>query len=96
MEEFPCENKDQLRARERYYIENTECINKYIPNRTKREYYLDNKTELLKYHKEYYGLNKEQKQQYYQTNKEHIKEYNNQRYYAKKEQQNEELQQNII
>ena len=31
------------KTRERYYIENTECINKVIPGRTSEEYYQDNK-----------------------------------------------------
>ena len=38
VEEYPCENKEQLNKRERYYIENNECVNKYIPTRTKSEY----------------------------------------------------------
>ena len=28
IEDFPCQNKDQLRQRERYYQENLDCINK--------------------------------------------------------------------
>jgi hypothetical protein len=39
IEDFPCKNKYQLHARERYWIENTHnCVNKYIPNRTSKEY----------------------------------------------------------
>jgi hypothetical protein len=34
-----CENKEQLNARERFYIESLDCVNKTIPGRTKKEYY---------------------------------------------------------
>lgn len=33
-----CKSKDELHARERYYIENNECVNKCMPTRTKQEY----------------------------------------------------------
>jgi hypothetical protein len=42
VEKFPCESKDELHARERFYIENNDCVNKRIPNRTKVQYYKDN------------------------------------------------------
>jgi queuine/archaeosine tRNA-ribosyltransferase len=38
-----CENKEQLRARERHYIESLDCVNKTIPGRTNKEYYQLNK-----------------------------------------------------
>jgi hypothetical protein len=31
VEDYPCDSKDALRARERYYIENNECVNKNRP-----------------------------------------------------------------
>ena len=34
-----CESKDELTAREAYYIKNNKCVNKNVPNRTKKEYY---------------------------------------------------------
>jgi hypothetical protein len=34
----PCGSKDELRARERFHIENTVCVNKLIPGRTAEEY----------------------------------------------------------
>ena len=39
IEDYPCERKEQLTARERYYIENINCVNKLIPGRTNHEYY---------------------------------------------------------
>ena len=38
VENYPCQTKDELHARERYYIESSTCVNKYIPGRSKREY----------------------------------------------------------
>jgi hypothetical protein len=46
-------DKKELYQRERYYIENNECINKYIPTRTPKEY-----------KKEYCELNKEYLKKY--------------------------------
>jgi len=46
LEEYPCLNKEQLHARERYYIENNQCVNKSIPLRTDKEYYEDNKEKI--------------------------------------------------
>ena len=43
VEEYPCLDIEQLRKRERYYIENFPCINKNIPSRTPAEWYRDNK-----------------------------------------------------
>ena len=84
VEECPCENKEQLKARERYHMDNNDCVNKNIPNRTKLEYYQDNKEAILKQQSEYYQDNREaklnQKKGYYQANKEKIKERQNQKF----------------
>jgi hypothetical protein len=58
VEKFPCESKDELHARERYYIENNECVNKYIPNRTNAEYRQDNIIHLKAHAKEYREKNR--------------------------------------
>jgi len=72
VEECSCDNKEQLHARERYYIENNECVNKNIPSRTRKEYREQNKEKI----KEYYEDNKEhiseRKKEWYQANKEKI------------------------
>ena len=53
IEECPCENKDQLNARESFFIRNNDCVNKTIPNRTSGEYNLkyrnDNAEKIKKY-----------------------------------------------
>lgn len=37
IEEFPCDNKEQLLKRERHHIENNVCLNYCIPGRTYQE-----------------------------------------------------------
>jgi hypothetical protein len=73
----PCNTKMELRQRERYYIENNECVNKNIPTRTKVEWYLANRTQILEYHVKYNLENKEKvrvyKAEYALKNKEKLK-----------------------
>ena len=38
IENYPCENKDQLTQRERHFIEMLECVNKRVEGRSKKEY----------------------------------------------------------
>jgi hypothetical protein len=87
LEECPCDNKEQLHAKEAEYIRNNECVNKFIPNRSKKEYYNDNINKIKEQKKQYANKNKdkilEQKKQYYSNNKDKIKEYKKQ-YYLKK------------
>jgi len=90
------EEENQLLIREKYYIMNYECVNKYIPCRTEEErkeylaqWYQDNK----EYHNEksaqWYQDNKEHKKEksahYREANKEKIKEYSAQWREANKE-----------
>ncbi len=69
LEEFKtCENKEQLHARERHYIDTLKCVNKTIPSRTKAEYYLATLE-----HSKQRSLNN------YYKNIEHIKEVKNEK-----------------
>ena len=65
VEEFPCENRHQLLTRERWYIENNQCVNKNIPSRTRgesdAEYYKTNKEVVLQRKSVYYQKNREEK-----------------------------------
>ena len=81
VENFPCQSKDDLFEREKYYIQNNECTNKRIPSRGIKEWYNDNKNEIL-----------QQKKEYYQSNKEILKQKSLDRYYKKKEQQQQQQQ----
>ena len=67
------------KSRERYWIENTDCINIMVPGRTHKEWYLKNKERLSEDRKEYYQVNREKKLEYerkkYENNKEKIRNY---------------------
>ena len=64
IEDFPCDRKEQLNARERFYIESMTCVNKCSPNKRiemgeteyynqyNKQYYIDNKAELSEKKKE--------------------------------------------
>lgn len=63
LDNYPCETKDQLSARERYYIEKLDCVNKVIPGRTHKEtnqeYYVNNKEKIILASKLYRDQNKD-------------------------------------
>jgi len=77
IEEYPCENKEQLCRREGYWIRklNThKCgYNKEVAGRTNKEYRQENKEEIKQYYQENKEKIKEYKKQYRQENKEKIK-----------------------
>ena len=79
VELYPCKSKDELHSRERYHIENNECVNKVIPKRTHKEYYYDNHESILEKKKDYKLKNREKvlekKKEYYYNNKDKINEY---------------------
>ena len=69
IENFPCNNKEELLKREGYHIQNNECVNRCVAGRTAKEY------------KEYYNpMNtekiKEGLHKWYEKNKEKVKQYN--------------------
>jgi len=70
----PCGSKDELSARERYWIENTVCVNKIIPGRTRQEYRDTHKETISDCWKTYYKDNKEELAEYYKTYKKSNKE----------------------
>jgi hypothetical protein len=48
-----------LIARERYYVETLDCINKIIPERTNQEYKKDDKEKIKQQVKQYQEVNKQ-------------------------------------
>lgn len=89
LEAFPCSSVEELRVRERYWIDSIECVNKQKPTRTKKEWQHDNKErnkarreerkeEIVQYRKDYREANREQisdkMKKWYRANKERIKE----------------------
>jgi len=72
IEDFPCNSRAELSVRERYYIENNLCVNKFIPGRTRKGYYEDNMEKIKAYTKAHYEANKDKIKQYkqqYRANK---------------------------
>jgi hypothetical protein len=74
LEEYPCEDKQSLHARERYWIEQEVCVNKFVPGRSKEEWIETNREALAQYSKEYREVNREvisqQKKAYCEANRE--------------------------
>jgi hypothetical protein len=88
LESYPCECKEELHARERWYIENTICVNKVIPIRTlqeyiqfQKEYRQNNKDKLKEYYKNLYHENidsrLENMRNYRESNREKIRKWQN-------------------
>ena len=73
VENFSCDNKEELLQRERWYIENNECCNKMIPLRTDKEYREANKDKNKVQCKEYREKNKDKIKEYNEKNKDKIK-----------------------
>jgi hypothetical protein len=90
IEYCPCSTKEELLKRERYYVEQIDCINKCIPGRTIQEsqkaykeankdkikaYYETNKDKIKAYYDAYREVNKDKIKSYYETNKDKRKAY---------------------
>ena len=93
IENYSCNDKNELHARERYWIDNTEnCINKQLPQQTKKEWTEKNKEKLIVQSKKNYEANKEHytdyKAKWYQENKEIIQEEKAVKYIINKEEIN--------
>jgi hypothetical protein len=82
LENYPCNSKNELNARERYWIDNIECCNNNRPiiNRDEflkyqKTWYENNKDYVLNKRKEYREANKEKDKIYREANKEKDKIY---------------------
>jgi len=53
IENFPCETKDELNAREGFFIRGRTCVNRCIAGRTQKIYNIDHAKEISEYQKEY-------------------------------------------
>ena len=83
VEDYPCENGEQLHTQENIYIRGNECVNK---NSAIDKY--NNKQE---YDREHYQLHKEEKKQYYQDNKEKLVIYKKEYYQNNKDEINKPI-----
>ncbi len=59
IEDCPCDNKNQLHAHERYYIDNMDCVNNNVPGRTRNEWREVNREVLSEKDKQRYEANRE-------------------------------------
>tara|TARA_R100001198_G_C5173829_1_gene173436 strand:+ start:334 stop:873 length:540 start_codon:yes stop_codon:yes gene_type:complete len=91
IEEYPCNNRQELEAREAYYIRNNVCINKIIPNRTMKEWREDNKEHIKEYIEANKDKIKEYKKEYAEKNQEYIKQKHKEYREANKEKINEKI-----
>ena len=73
IENYPCENKEQLNKREGEIIRQRACVNHCVPGRTDREYREDNREIISAYKKAYNEANREailaEKRAYHIANK---------------------------
>lgn len=65
IEDYPCNNRTELRAREGVFIREQGTLNTIIEGRTKREWIKDNKELIAEKQKEYREKNKEQMKEIY-------------------------------
>jgi len=83
VEDFPCNSKAELTAREGYWIRQENSVNKVIPTRSRTEWYQDNRENKLEYAKEYREEHKdkirEYLKQYHNKNKEKIRARQNEK-----------------
>ena len=76
VEYCPCTTKRELETRERWWIENNQCINIIIPTRTIQEWYQDNKDKMKEYREDNKKHIKEYDKKYRDDNKQYFNEYN--------------------
>lgn len=78
IESFQCNSKDELRAREGHHIKSNECVNKYIAGRSQKQWIEDNIDHYKERHRQYYEDNKEEliayKKQWRNENKARLSE----------------------
>ena len=75
VENFPCNSKAELHAREGHYQRENECINKNIAGRNMKQYSQDNRDKISEYNKNRYEAKKErilQQQEKYRGDKREV------------------------
>lgn len=74
VETYPCESKDELLKRERYWYDTLKpTLNTQIPARGRQEYYQDNQGKIIQKSKQYYEANHDEirvkAKEHYEANK---------------------------
>ena len=67
IEDYPCDRKEELLQRERYYIETMCCVNLKLPMQTQKEWYEKNKDRLIEQQKIWNNNNKDKLREYQKT-----------------------------
>lgn len=67
IEDYPCDRKEELLQKERFYIETMECVNKKVPMQTQKEWYEKNREELIERQKIWNNNNKDKLKEYQNT-----------------------------
>ncbi len=75
VEEYECNNKQQLLKKEAEYIKINECVNKEIPLRTRTEWRIDNPDKEKAQRKRDYEKSKEYRKQHREEYNEKMREY---------------------
>lgn len=103
VEEYPCDNDEQLRMKEQEYLDANECVNEHrayispeIAKIERLNYEEEHKEQMFKYRQEYYQANKEKIQEYLEKNKEHINETRRKRHAVNKEHVNKLRREKVV
>ena len=99
LENYPCNSKAELHAREGLHQRENDCVNKLIAGRSRKQYYEEHKEETKEYKKQWYAENKEhianKSRANYEANREAIIEDKKQYYKEHKQEIQKRKQQNI-
>lgn len=74
IELYPCQTKDELRAREGFFKREMATLNTKVAGRTKAEYYKENKDQIAIVNTAYNDTHSEKMQQYYKQYREEHKD----------------------
>lgn len=95
IEEYSCENLEELKQKEQQWIRTHGTLNYHLPGRTRKQYWEENKEKIIEVEKQYYETNKEQilekKKIYRQNNIDKIREFD--RHRPNKQERNEKSKQ---
>ena len=79
IENCPCENKEELRKREGFFIREMGTLNSCIAGRSKKDWTIENNEHVVEHRKQYYADNKDilgqKSKEYRATHKDEMKEY---------------------
>ena len=100
IEKYPCKDLNEVTARERYWKrELNATLNMIEPQRSKQEYYIDNKEKILEYKKIFHQEHKQEKnaynKKYNQDNREKISIQRKSKYYENIEEIKEKRSQKV-